>query len=384
MQFREAKTATDKDRARDDPERQGNEPQQTRNATTMRVLVTGHRGYVGSVLTCVLRHRRFEVVGLDSDLYAGCDFGRIEESVPGYDMDVRDIEFTDLLSFDAVVHLAGLTDDACCELAPRLTEEINVEATLRLARCCKEAGVSRFVYASSASVYGCCNRCETTEEDPAKPLSNYALSKYICEQELKRMADGYFTPVLLRAATVYGVSPRLRVDTVVNDFVASAAARHHVTMQTPGQAWRPLVHVEDLAQAYAAILLLPDEQVHCQAFNVVRPGENYRVIDIADEVVGLVPFCTRERPEHGFDRRSYRMDGSKLERTCPRLNMRWNLPLGVRQLYNAMTHAGMTPGEWRSERYRRVMRLKGMLERGQLDESLRPMRMLDAQPAPSD
>ena len=344
----------------------------------MRVLVTGHRGYIGSVLTCVLRHSRFEVVGLDSDLFAGCDFGRTDETIPSYEMDIRDIEFTDLLSFDAVVHLAGLSDDACSELDAQLTEEINIEATLRLARCCKEAGVSRFVFASTCSVYGASNGVELDERGPTRPLTEYALSKLICEQELTRLADVDFTPVFLRGGTAYGVSPRLRLDTVVNDFVASAAATSRVAMRSVGQAWRPLVHVEDLAKAFAAILLTPDEKVRCAAFNVVRPGENYRVIDIADEVVSLVPFCVREQPDSGTDRRSYRAAGSRIAETCPNLDMRWTLPLGVRQLYNAMTHAGMSLGDWRSDRHRRAPHLKAMIEHGDVDVTLRPTGLLQA------
>jgi nucleoside-diphosphate-sugar epimerase len=315
----------------------------------MRVLVTGHRGYIGSVLTCVLRHLHFEVVGLDSDLFAGCDFGRTDETIPSYGLDIRDTQ---------------------------VTEEVNIEATLRLAQCCKEAGVSRFLFASTCGVYGAGNGAELDERGATRPLTEYALSKLICEQELARLADVDFTPVFLRSGTAYGVSPRLRLDTVVNDFVASAAATSRVTMRSAGHAWRPLVHVEDLAKAFAAVLLTPDEKVRCQAFNVVRPGENYRVIDIADEVIGLVPFCVREQPESGTDRRSYRADGSKLERTCPNLKMRWTLPLGVRQLYNAMTHAGMSLGDWRSDRHRRALHLKALIERGDVDATLRPTGLL--------
>jgi len=337
----------------------------------MRVLVTGHRGYLGSVLTCVLRNANFEVVGIDSDLYSGCDFGRVDETVPSYDFDVRDIEFADLLSFDAVVHLAALSDDAQGELDPELTDEINLETTIRLAALCRRAQVSRFLFASSCSVYGA-GSCELLHEDsPTNPLSRYAMSKLCAERELANIACDGFTPVFLRNATAYGVSPRLRTDIVVNDFVGAAVTSQRIVMRSAGQAWRPLIHVEDIARAYAAILTAPDELVRNQAFNVARCGENYRVIDVADEVRGMVPFTTRQAATDTFDQRSYRVDASKLRHAFPKLKMRWTLQLGIRQLHTAMENAGMTHGEWRSDRYRRIHRLRTMLEKGEVDKTLR-------------
>ena len=337
----------------------------------MRVLVTGHRGYVGSVMTTVLQHARFEVVGLDCDLFRGCDFGRVRDSVPSFDFDLRDVEFADLLSFDAVVHLAALSDDASGELDPRLTDAINHDATVRLAECCKKAQVSRFLFASSCSVYGRGGSGLLDEGGVGRGLTRYAASKLRCERELTRLADRSFSPVVLRNATVYGVSPRLRLDLVVNDFVASAVTTGRVMMKSMGGAWRPLVHVEDLARVYATVLTAPDDLVHDQIFNVVPADENHRVIDVADTVTDHVPRSTRAAAGGAFDERSYRVDGSKLHRTFPDLRFRWTLPVGIRQLREAMHNAGLTPGDWRSDRYRRVIRLARLLESGELSPDLR-------------
>lgn len=337
----------------------------------MRVLVTGHRGYVGSVMTTVLQHARFEVVGLDCDLYRGCDFGRVQDAVPSFDFDVRDVEFADLLSFDAVIHLAALPDDASGELDPRLTDAVNYEATVRLAECCKKAQVSRFIFASSCSVYGRGGNGALDERGSGRGLSRYAASKLRCERELTGLADSAFSPVIMRNAMVYGVSPRLRLDLVVNDFVASAATTGRVMMKTMGGAWRPLVHVEDLARVYATVLMAPDELVHNEIFNVVPGDENYRVIDVADTVTEHIPRSARAAAAGVFDERSYRVDGSKLRRAFPDLRFHWTLPVGIRQLREAMTNAGLTPGDWRSDRHRRVMRLARLLESGELSADLR-------------
>ena len=337
----------------------------------MRVLVTGHRGYIGSVLVSVLQHARHEVVGLDCDWYGECDFGRMRDSIPSFEMDVRDVEFTDLLSFDAVIHLAALPQDSGAQFDPALNEEINFEAAVRLAECCKQANVSRFLFASTCTVYGNRGNEPQNETSSPAPITEYAVAKLRCEQELLRLADEHFAPMMLRNATVYGVSPRLRMDTVVNEFVGSAVAGGRVSVRTEGRAWRPLMHVEDVARAYAAILTAADEVVGGQVFNVAITEENYRVIDIADCVTEFVPDCMRSIRTGVPDQHSYCVDGSKLRRALPHLTWRWTLPQGIRQLRAAMLGAGLTAGEWRSDRYRRVMRLSTMMERGELDAALR-------------
>lgn len=339
----------------------------------MRVLVTGHRGYIGSVLVGVLKHARHDVVGLDSDLYAGCDFGRIRDDTPSFDMDVRDVEFTDLLSFDAVIHLAALPEyfEGC--LDDSLTWDINAHAGLRLAECCKQANVPRFLLASSCAVYGDSSGAPQTEESTPRPLTAYAKAKLFLERELLGMSEGAFTPVILRNATVYGVSPRLRMDTAVNDFVGSAVTRGRVEPRSDGRAWRPFIHVEDLARAYAGILAAPDEIVGGRTFNVAVTEENYRIVDVADLVAELTPSCTRFTMPTTPDRRSYHVDGARLRDALPNLRWRWTLPQGIRQLRAAMIGAGLSQGDWRCDRYRRLLHLQSRLERGDVQPSLRPL-----------
>lgn len=339
----------------------------------MRVLVTGHRGYIGSVLTSVLKQARHDVIGLDSDLYAGCDFGRTRDDVPAFDVDIRDIEFTDLLSFDAVIHLAALPEDFGETIDEKSTWEVNCAATIRLAECCKKAGVERFLFASTCAIYGSTSGDPQYENSPPNPISDYARSKLCAEEKLLKLADAGFAPILLRNATVYGVSPRMRLDTVVNDFVASASACGRVAVQTSGLAWRPFVHVEDTARAYAGLLVAPAKIVDRQVLNVAITEENYRIVDVADQVADLVSGCTRTLRPAAPDRRSYFVDGSKLRAALPHFEWRWTLPNGIRQLRIAMTGAGLTQGDWRCDQFRRLARLEGLLQRGDITPDLRPI-----------
>lgn len=337
----------------------------------MKVLVTGHRGYIGSVMTTVLERAGHDVIGLDCDLYAGCDFGRPAGIVACLDCDLRDVEPAALGSFDAVIHLAALSDDATTDCRTELADEINYHATIRLAKSCKRAGVPRFLFASSCGVYGRGSIELLPEHGAVNPLSRYAELKLRCEREIAGLADHTFTPVFLRNATVYGVSPRLRLDLVVNDFAFAALLLGRITMRSAGAAWRPFVHVEDLARVYLSVLTTPIDIVHNEVFNIVGEAENYRVIDIADMVAELLPECTRCSANEAFDQRSYRVDGAKLARILPHARFRWTLSRGIRQLFSAARAAGTTPGDWRSDRYRRAPRLQALLERGELDASLR-------------
>jgi len=338
----------------------------------MRVLVTGHRGYLGSVLTTVLRHARFEVIGLDVDWFEGCDFGRIRDDVPAFDTDIRDIQYPDLLSFDAVIHLAGLSDDACGNVNSRLTEEINHVAAVQLAENCKRAGVSRFLFASTSAVYGMGGGCEPLNERSAiRPLTPYACSKARAEYGVLALGDRSFSPICLRLGSVYGVSPRLRADVVVNDLVASAVVHDRVVLRTNGAAWRPLVHVEDVARVFVALLIAPRAGVAGEVFNVAPPGENHRIIDIADTVADALP--DGRLPVRGLelDDRNYQADGSKLLRTLHRFEYRWRLPVGIRQLFLSMKSAGLTPADWRSSRFRRAMHLRSLQDSNILDPTFR-------------
>lgn len=337
----------------------------------MRVLVTGHRGYIGSVLTGLLQRAHYDVVGVDCEFYRDGDFGRVRESVPSFDTDIRDLEFADLLSFDAVIHLASLPEDHASSLESRLTREINVDATIRLAELCKQAQIARFVFASSCAVYGSRGSSLLEESSPTSPISDYARSKLECEQAISALTDESFDAVHLRLATAYGVSPRMRLDTVVNEFAASALVLRRIDAKTAGQAWRPFLHVEDIARTIGAVLD-PAIAPWCgQALNVVSTEENHRVIDVADavcELTGDANYCmNREVP----DLRSYRVSGEKLRAALPKLTFRWNLRKGIRQLRDALENSGLSPGELRSSRFRRLAHLCTLRERGELSPDLR-------------
>ena len=317
-----------------------------------------------------LQRAHFDVVGVDCDWYRNCDFGRVRESVPSFDTDLRDLEFTDLLSFDAVIHLAALPEDHENLLSAKLTHEINMIATIRLAELCKQAQVGRFVFASTCAVYGSLDSNLIDESQPPSPISDYARSKLRCEEALSKLADGEFSPVFLRLATAYGVSPRLRLDTVVNEFTAAAVALGRIDALTAGRAWRPLLHVEDIARAFAAILSAPEESVSREIINVARTEENHRVIDVADAVTELIANATYTMNRELPDARSYRVSGEKLRRLCPKLALRWTLRDGIRQLRDALDNAGLTPGEFRSSRYRRLAQLAKLRQLGELSASL--------------
>jgi len=337
----------------------------------MRVLVTGHRGYLGSVLVGVLRNACFDVAGLDCDLYEGCDFGRVRNDLPDFEVDVRDIEFTDLLSFDAVVHLAELPRHPSVRRGTPSIDGANVNATVRLAECCKQAKVPRLIFASSCAVYGRAQGTCLDEQSPANPTTTHAATKLCCEQELARLADDTFAPIILRNPVAYGVSPRLRLDLLVNDFVSAAVTDGHISLKTGGRVWRPLLHVEDIARVYTKILSAPDECVKNQVFNVATSEENHQLAAIADAVCEHVPGCTWNASAEEFDEASYRVDGEKLRLAFPELAFRWDLPLGIRQLRTAMIGAGLTYSDWRSDRYRRGARLTTLLESGRLTGDMR-------------
>jgi nucleoside-diphosphate-sugar epimerase len=317
-----------------------------------------------------LQRAHFDVVGVDCDWYRDCDFGRVREEVPSFDTDLRDLEFTDLLSFDAVIHLAALPEDHENLLSAKLAHEINMIATIRLAELCKQAQVGRFLFASTCAVYGSLGSNLIDETEPPAPISDYARSKLRCEEALSKLADGEFSPVFLRLATAYGVSPRLRLDTVVNEFAAAAVALGRIEAHTAGRAWRPLLHVEDIARVFSAILAAPEESVSREIINVARTEENHRVIDVADAVTEMISHSTYTMNRELPDRRSYRVSGEKLRGVCPKLALRWTLRDGIRQLRDAFDNSGLTPGEFRSSRYRRLAQLAELRKSGELSQSL--------------
>jgi nucleoside-diphosphate-sugar epimerase len=341
----------------------------------MRILLTGSHGYLGSVTGRVLADGGHEVVGLDALLYEGCDLpGAGGNGVrPALVRDVRDVTATELEGLEAVVHLAALSNDPIGELSPALTRAINFEASVSLARAAREAGASRFVFASSCSMYGASDTDELVDEEaPLRPLTAYAESKVLAEEALAGLADDDFSPVFMRNATAYGVSPRLRLDIVLNNLVAWALTTGRVKIMSDGTPWRPLVHVEDIALATAALLQAPREAVHAEAFNVGGSNENYQVRElagIARDVVGdaEIEFAGSGDP----DPRSYRVSFAKLARALPDLRLRWTARAGAEELAAAYREAGLTLDEFEGDRYVRLRRIDALRARGELDDTLR-------------
>ncbi len=313
-----------------------------------------------------------EVAGLDTLFYEGCDFGPVPAGEPLRRKDLRDMEPRDLEGFKAVVHLAALCNDPIGDLNPALTEEINCRAGLRLAALAKDAGVERFVFASSCSMYGAAGDQFATEESPLRPLTPYAVSKVQTEEGLSRMADQRFSPVYMRNATAYGASPRLRIDVVLNNLTAWAHCTGKVRIMSDGTPWRPLVHVEDICRAALAALEAPREAVHNQAFNVGVDEENYQVKDLAEIVRATVPGCSIEyAPGASADRRDYRVDFSKIRRALPGFQPRWNARLGAAQLESAFSLNRFGMADLQGRRYTRLLQLRHLMDAGALDSELR-------------
>jgi nucleoside-diphosphate-sugar epimerase len=338
----------------------------------MRVLVTGHHGYIGSVLAPFLAAAGHDVVGYDTQLYRGCDFIADRDLISGSVADIRDVAPADLEGFEAVVHYAALSNDPLGDLDASLTEDINGEGTLRLAQVARDAGVRRFVFASSCSMYGASGTDGALDEQaPLRPLTPYAESKVRAEEGMLALAGSDFAPVSMRNATVFGVSPRLRLDIVLNNLAAWAHTTGRIRLLSDGMAWRPLVHVEDVARATAALLDAPEKLVRGEAFNIGTDEQNYLVRDLA-EVLALVTGCAIEVAEGSSpDQRSYRVDFSKLTRSFPDLRFEWNAERGARELIEAYEEVGLTKGDFDGTRYVRIRRLKSLLGEGELDSNLR-------------
>ena len=338
----------------------------------MRVLVTGHKGYIGTILVPMLLDAGHEVVGLDSDLYRGSTFGDKIPSVPEVEKDVRDIGIEDLEGFDAVLHLAGLSNDPLGNLNPDLTRLINHEATVRLGELAKQAGVSRYVFSSSCSNYGAGGDDWLNEESDFNPVTPYGVSKVKSEQGLAALADDNFSPTFLRNATAFGVSPRLRFDLVLNNLTAWAFTTGLVFIKSDGTPWRPIVHIEDISRAFLATLHAPKEKIHNEAFNVGRNEDNYQIRELADMVKDIVPNCKVEyAKDAGPDLRCYRVDCSKILRVLPEFKPQWNARKGVQELYDAYKAVGLTLEEFEGDRYQRIAHIKSLLASGKLGEDLR-------------
>ena len=338
----------------------------------MRVLVTGHKGYIGTVLVKLLLDRGHEVVGFDSDLYEQCTFGDGILSVPEITKDVRDVEAGDVAGFDAVVHLAGLSNDPLGDLNPHLTFEINHKASLRLAELAKEAGVRRFVFSSSCSNYGASGDDLIDESGALNPVTPYGESKVRVESDVAKLADDTFSPTFLRNATAYGVSPRLRFDLVLNNLVAWAFTTGLVYLKSDGSPWRPIVHVEDISRAFVAALEAPLDAVHNEAFNIGRTDQNFRIRELAEIVRETVPDCRIEfAKDAGPDKRNYRVDCDKALRGLPAFEPMWDARKGAQELYEAYKATGLELDDFEGPKYKRIDHIKMLIDSDRLDENLR-------------
>jgi nucleoside-diphosphate-sugar epimerase len=338
----------------------------------MRVLLTGHDGYLGAVAVPRFLAAGHQVVGLDCGYYRDCRLFGAPPPIPVIDKDLRDLSVDDVRGFDAVVHFGALSNDPVAELDPALTRAINGAASLRLAELAKEAGVRRFLFSSSCSVYGTEGAEARTETSALDPQTEYARSKIASERAIAPLADDRFSPTFLRNATAYGLSPKLRFDLVVNNFVGWAVTTGQIKVMSDGTPWRPLIHADDIATTFLAVLAADRSLVHNEVFNVGRNDANYRVRDIAETVARVIPGCEVVFAGGASpDTRSYRVDFSKLAARLPNLSLRWTVEGGVRQLHEALQRRGLTLDEFQGPRFTRIKELQRLRSAGLVDDELR-------------
>lgn len=338
----------------------------------MRVLVTGHLGYIGTVMVPMLIAEGFDVVGLDTDLFGRSTFGEGIVAVPHIKKDVRDVEASDLKGFDAIIHLAGLSNDPLGDLNPNLTYEINHLASVHLAELAKQAGVRRFVFSSSCSNYGAGGEELLNESSAFNPVTPYGISKVRVEQDVSKLASSTFSPTFLRNATAFGVSPRLRFDLVLNNLTAWAFTTGKVFIKSDGTPWRPIVHIADISRAFIAVLKSPIDQVHNEAFNVARNEDNYRIRELADIVKETVANTVIEyAKDAGPDKRCYRVDSSKILKTLPVFKPVWDARKGAKELLTAYQKVGLQLSDFEGPKYKRIDHIKMLMNSGLLGPDLR-------------
>ena len=338
----------------------------------MRIMVTGHNGYIGSIMVPMLLSEGHDVVGMDMNLFEQCTFCDGNLEIPSLRMDIRDVLPTDFEGVEGVVHLAGLSNDPLGDLNPNLTYEINHKASVRLAEAARTAGVKRFVFASSCSNYGTAGEDLVNEESSLNPVTPYGISKVRVEQDVRLLATDHFSPTFLRCATAYGVSPRLRFDIVLNNLVAWAFTSGTAYIKSDGTPWRPIVHIEDISRAFIAVLRAPREAIHNEAFNVGRTEENYRIHQIADIVKETVPGCRIEYAKDGGpDKRCYRADFTKIATRLPDFRPQWNARRGAQQLYDIYRRIGLKVEDFEGQKFKRIDHIRYLIRTELLDPQLR-------------
>jgi nucleoside-diphosphate-sugar epimerase len=337
-----------------------------------RVLITGHNGYIGSVMVPLFFQAGYDVIGLDTGYFAPCTLVPDPVKIPSIQKDIRNIHQDDVNGVDAVIHLAALSNDPIGNLDAGWTRQINYEASVRLAECAKAVGVRRFLFSSSCIMYGMSEANVVNEDSPLDPRTEYARSKVLAEKAISDLAGDGFSPTFLRNGTIYGLSPRMRFDTVLNDLVATAATTGRVIVYSDGKPWRPVIHVQDVARAFLAVLQASVEKIHNQAFNTGANHLNHQIINLAEIAARTVPGCELElRAERGADQRTYKADFTKFARTFPDFNFNWTAETGAAQLYDEFRSIRLSYGALTDKRFTRLKWLSHLLQTQQLDDELR-------------
>lgn len=337
-----------------------------------RVLVTGHNGYIGSVMAPMLVAQGYSVTGLDTYYYRECSLVPDDNIIPVIQKDIRDLAQNDLTGFDAVIHLAALSNDPVGNLREDWTEEINFHASARLAELARAAGVRRFLFSSSCIMYGMAQEAVVNEDSPLNPQTPYASSKVRSERQIAILASDHFSPVFMRNGTVYGLSPRMRFDTVLNNLMGWAFTTGKVQIFSDGTPWRPVVNIEDVCRSFIAVLEAPIETVHNQALNVGANNVNHQIRDLSEIIASIVPGCKVEiLSEKDADQRTYKTDFSKIPQVLPTFQLQWTVELGAQKLYEDYKTVGLTYELFRDRRFTRLKWIEYLLDQGKLDDTLR-------------